>query len=154
MIGLRRLLLTAAVSGLVIFIPLIIATGGNSGAQSSSLIIRAIAVGEMTPRDWLRVAWREVGIGVCIGVLLGIVGFLRAWFSGEGHQHDLAISVGASIVAVVTLGTTLGSLMPLAIRRLGLDPAVSSTPFIASLVDVLGLMVYFAIAQFVFQLML
>ena len=144
----------AAVTGLVVFIPLIIATGGNSGAQSSTLVIRAMAVGEMKPQDWMKVVWREAGIGLSIGLVLGGVGFARAWFVGDGGDSDLGITVGASIVAVVTLGTLSGSLLPLAIRRLGFDPAVSSTPFIASLVDVLGLLVYFAIAQLVFGLAL
>jgi magnesium transporter len=140
----------AAVAGLVVFIPLIIATGGNSGSQSSSLVIRALAVGEMTPRDWSKVALREGLIGLFIGLLLGAVGFVRAWFVGDEGSLNLAVSVGASIVAIVTLGTLTGSLLPLGMRRVGLDPAVSSTPFIASLVDVLGLIVYFAIAQAIF----
>jgi len=142
----------ATLAGLVVFIPLIIATGGNSGAQSSTLIIRALAVGEMTPADWLRVFGREAGIGVSIGLVLGGVGFARAWFVGDDASLHLAITVTLSITAVTTLGTTLGSLLPLLIRRLGFDPAVSSTPFIASLVDVLGLVLYFAIAQSVFTM--
>ncbi|MEM9192330.1 MAG: magnesium transporter [Myxococcota bacterium] len=139
----------AAMLGLVVFIPLIIATGGNSGAQSSTLVIRAMAVGEMSPGDWWRVAGRELFIGVSIGIVLGLVGFARAWFVGETASMELAITVGTSIVAVVTMGTLMGSLLPLGIKRVGLDPAVSSTPFIASLVDVLGLVVYFGIAQWI-----
>ena len=132
---------------LVLFIPLIISAGGNSGSQSSSLIIRAIAVGELAPRDWLRIMGRELGMGISLGLILGVVGFLRALFVDEpDHRIPLALAVSTSIVAVVTLGTLSGSLLPLAIKRIGLDPAVSSTPFIASLVDVLGLMIYFALA--------
>ncbi len=142
----------ATLAGLVVFIPLIIATGGNSGAQSSTLIIRALALGEMTPSDWTRVLVRELGIGLSIGVVLGGVGFARAWLVGDDASLQLAITVTLSITAVTTLGTTLGSLLPLLIRRLGFDPAVSSTPFIASLVDVFGLVVYFAIAQTVFSM--
>ena len=137
----------ATLVGLVVFIPLIIATGGNSGAQSSTLVIRALAVGEVYPRDWFRVFGRELLIGLSIGVCLGLIGFARAWFVGTDGTLELALTVSASIVAVVSLGTLSGSLLPLAIRQLGMDPAVSSTPFIASLIDVIGLLVYFAIAQ-------
>jgi magnesium transporter len=133
---------------LAIFIPLIIASGGNAGGQSSTLVIRALAVGEMESRDWLRVLGREILIGLSIGIALGLIGFARAYFFG---MHDdsmrLALVVGIGILCVVTLGTTIGSLLPIAIRRLGLDPAVSSAPFIASLIDVLGLIVYFGLAR-------
>ncbi|MFW5920803.1 MAG: magnesium transporter, partial [Polyangiales bacterium] len=138
---------------LAVFIPLIIASGGNAGAQSSTLIIRGLAVGELRPGDWLRVALRELWIGLAMGVLLGGLGFLRAWVFGEPIDAvQLGLVVGASIVAVVTLGTLIGSLLPLGIRKVGMDPAVSSTPFIASVIDVLGLVVYFAIAQVVLAL--
>ncbi|MBW2464559.1 MAG: magnesium transporter, partial [Deltaproteobacteria bacterium] len=95
---------------------------------------------------------RELGIGLSIGLVLGGVGFARAWFFGDDASLQLAITVTLSITAVTTLGTTLGSLLPLLIRRLGFDPAVSSTPFIASLVDVFGLVVYFSIAQVIFTM--
>jgi magnesium transporter len=140
----------ATLASLVIFIPLIISTGGNSGSQSSALIIRAIAVGEVHLKDWWRVLFREAGIGFVMGLVLGGVGFARAWYVGDMPDTHLAITVTASIVAVCTLGTTMGSLLPLVIHRVGLDPAVSSTPFIASLVDVLGLLVYFTLAQTIF----
>ena len=142
----------AAVLDLVIFVPLIISSGGNSGSQSSSLLIRALALGEVTPKDWPRVLVREASIGISLGVMLGVVGFVRA-FAGTSHSAGgpsalaMGTIVALSVVAVVTLGTLVGSLMPLAIRRLGLDPAVSSTPFVASLVDVLGLVVYFSLAR-------
>jgi magnesium transporter len=140
----------AAAIDLVLFVPLIISSGGNSGSQSSSLIIRALALGELSPRDWPRVLWRELMMGIALGGMLGIVGFLRA-FAGASGGDALALgaTVSLSVVAVVTLGTLVGSLMPLAIRRLGLDPAVSSTPFVASLVDVVGLVVYFTVARIV-----
>jgi len=133
---------------LAVFIPLIIASGGNAGGQSSTLVIRALAVGEMNSRDWLRVLGREVVIGLAIGIALGLIGFARAYFFGmDDDSFRLAAVVGLGILSVVTLGTTIGSLLPIAIRRLGFDPAVSSAPFIASLIDVLGLIVYFALAQ-------
>ncbi len=143
-----------AVVELVIFIPLIISSGGNSGSQSSSLIIRALAVGEVVPSDWVRILVRELGVGIVLGLVLGAVGFVRGYLVGSGHALDLALAVSISVLSVVTVGTLVGSLLPLAIKRLGLDPAVSSTPFIASLVDVLGLLVYFGISRMIFaQLM-
>jgi magnesium transporter len=142
----------ATLAGLVVFIPLIISSGGNSGSQSAALIIRALAVGEVTPRDWWRIVLREAGMGMALGVVLCGVGFLRAYFVHDNQTLHLPIAVAASIVAVVTLGTTAGSVLPLLVKRIGFDPAVSSTPFIASLVDVLGLVLYFAIAQSVFAI--
>lgn len=145
----------AAVMDLVLFVPLIISSGGNSGSQSSSLIIRALALGEMTPRDWPRVLFKEAAIGITLGLLLGGIGFARALFGTSGEAAlAMGFVVALSLVAVVTLGTLVGSLMPLLIKRLGLDPAVSSTPFVASLVDVVGLVVYFSLARVLFSIML
>jgi magnesium transporter len=133
---------------LVLFIPLIIASGGNAGSQSATLIIRAMALGELTHRDWAKVLGRELLIGLSLGIALGFMGFAGGWFAGETVPPiAIATAVGASVVAIVTLSTMIGSLLPLLIRRAGLDPAVSSTPFIASIVDVLGLIVYFAVAN-------
>ena len=133
---------------LVLFIPLIIASGGNAGSQSSTLVIRAMAVGELKPSDWSKVLSRELLIGLSLGIALGLIGFVRGWFAGETVEPlAMATAIGTSILAIVTLSTMIGSLLPLLIRRVGLDPAVSSTPFIASVVDVLGLIVYFAVAQ-------
>ena len=140
---------------LVIFIPLIIASGGNAGSQSATLIIRAMAVGELEPRDWARVFVRELAIGLSLGIALGAMGFARAAVAGTSVDPiGLAVAVGTSILAIVSLSTIIGSILPLIIRRAGLDPAVSSTPFIASVVDVMGLVVYFAVAQAVLNSML
>lgn len=144
----------AVLVDLVIFIPLIISSGGNSGSQSSSLVIRALAIGEVLPSDWTRILVRETGIGVVLGVVLGVMGFARAYLVQADHAFRIAATVAVSVVAVVTTGTLVGSLLPLAIKRVGLDPAVSSTPFIASLVDVLGLLVYFSISRMVFAQLL
>lgn len=140
---------------LVIFVPLIISSGGNSGSQSSALIIRALAVGELTPAHWWEVFRRELGMGLALGSMLGVLGFARAYF-GESDlpAMQMGVTVGLAVVAVVTLGTVVGSILPLMIRRLGLDPAVSSTPFVASLVDVLGLALYFSTARVIFASML
>lgn len=144
----------AMILDLALFIPLIISSGGNSGAQSSSLVIRAMALGEMQPHDWGRVLRRELGIGISLGLILGCVGFLRGLLGNPEAVWRIASTVAASLVAVVTLGSLIGSLLPLGIKRLGLDPAVSSTPFVASLVDVLGLVVYFSVARIFFAHML
>lgn len=140
---------------LVIFMPLIVASGGNAGSQSSSLIIRALAVGEVEPRDFVRVLAREAGVGALLGVGLGLLGFLRALLTdGNLDPIRLGVAVGTSIVAVVVLAAIVGALLPMLIKRVGLDPAVSSTPFIASVTDVFGLMVYFGVARVVFGAML
>jgi magnesium transporter len=145
----------ASLIDLVIFIPLIISSGGNSGSQSSSLIIRALALGEIAPGDWIKVFWRELRVGVALGFLLSLVGFARTFLLGQAaHPLIMGMVVGSSLVAVVTLGTLVGALMPLIIKRAGLDPAVSSTPFVASLVDVLGLAVYFTVSRIMLGLML
>jgi magnesium transporter len=142
------------VMDLILFVPLIISSGGNSGSQSSSLIIRAIALGEMTPRDWPRVLGKELLIGIALGALLSFAGFARAILGSSPHvAYAMAFTVAASVIAVVTLGTLVGSLMPLAIKKLGLDPAVSSTPFVASIVDVIGLCLSFPVARIVFAIM-
>jgi magnesium transporter len=138
---------------LALFIPLIISSGGNVGSQSSTLIIRAMAVGEVESADWLRVVAREVSVGFLLGLVLGAMGFLRGYVAGETvAPMALAIVVSGSILAIVLMSAVVGSVLPLIIKRVGLDPAVSSTPFIASVVDVLGLMVYFGIAQYVFSM--
>lgn len=139
----------AALMDLVVFVPLILSSGGNSGSQSSSLIIRALALGQLGPGDWGRVLWRELAVGVTLGALLSLVGFARTVFFG--HVADpvtMGMIVAVSITAVVSLGTLVGALMPLLIKRLGLDPAVSSAPFVASLVDVFGLVVYFSVSRY------
>jgi len=138
---------------LALFIPLIISSGGNSGSQASTLIIRALAVGEIRTRDWLNILRREMVTGAALGTLLGFVGFLRIviWslFSNVYGDHwmMLAITVFFSLMGVVTLGSVAGSMLPLALKRLNLDPATSSAPFVATLVDVAGLIMYFTIAM-------
>src|SRR5690606_6028059 len=145
--------LLAQTVDLVIFIPLIIATGGNAGSQSSTLVIRGMTLGEISPGDWLRVVAKEITIGLALGVLLAGLGFLRAFLEdAELDAFALSSAVATSIVAVVTLASVVGSVLPMALKRLGFDPAVSSTPFIASVVDVMGLMVYFGVATLILHL--
>jgi magnesium transporter len=138
---------------LALFVPLIISSGGNSGSQAASLIIRAIAVGELGLRDWWRVMRREVLSGLVLGGILGFVGFARiavwAWFDAQAYgPHWLLIgfTVWLALMGVVLWGTVTGSMLPLLLTRAGLDPAVSSAPFVATLVDVTGLVIYFEVA--------
>jgi magnesium transporter len=142
---------------LALFVPLIISSGGNSGSQASTLVIRAIALGEVTLRDWWRVARREIGAGLALGSILGSIGFLRItiWstFStiyGE-HWMLVAFTVALALVGVVLWGTLVGSLLPFLLRRLGFDPATSSAPFVATLVDVTGLVIYFSVGLMVLR---
>ncbi|HET9315430.1 MAG TPA: magnesium transporter [Vicinamibacteria bacterium] len=137
---------------LALFVPLIISSGGNSGSQAASLIIRAMAVGELRVRDWWRVMKREILSGLVLGSILGSVGFVRitawSWFSPTYGPHWLlvAITVWISLVGVVLWGTLAGSMLPMALKRVGMDPAVSSAPFVATLVDVTGIVIYFEVA--------
>ncbi len=137
---------------LALFVPLIISSGGNSGSQAATLIIRAMALGEVTLSNWWRVMRREFLSGLFLGTLLGIIGFIRiaAWtlFTDLYGPHWLliAFTVGLTLVGVVLWGTLSGSMLPMLLKKLGFDPAVSSAPFIATLVDVTGLILYFSIA--------
>ncbi len=137
---------------LVQFIPLIISSGGNSGSQATSLIIRAMALGEFTISDWWLVLRRDILSGLALGLILGVVGFARiaVWQSltpiyGE-HWLLVALTVGIALVGIVLWGSLAGSMLPLLLKRLGLDPATSSAPFVATLVDVTGLIIYFTVA--------
>jgi magnesium transporter len=142
---------------LALFVPLIISSGGNSGSQAATLAIRALALGEVTLSDWFRVMRRELLAGLALGAILGSIGFLRIalWsaFSDMYGPHWLlvAITVAASLVGVVLWGTLTGSLLPFLMRRLGFDPAASSAPFVATLVDVTGLVIYFSIGLVVLR---
>ncbi len=142
---------------LALFVPLIISSGGNSGSQASTLVIRALALGEVTVRDWWQVMRRELLAGLSLGAILGSIGFLRisVWsaFSDIYGPHWLlvAITVAVALVGVVLWGTLSGSLLPFALKRLGFDPAASSAPFVATLVDVTGLVIYFSVALVVLK---
>jgi magnesium transporter len=132
-----------------VFVPLIISSGGNTGSQSSSLVIRGLALSEFQVGDAVKILWREIRMGLVLGGILGVIGLFRAAFVGHSGHGGLAAAVGLSLVAIVAFGAIVGAGLPLLIRRLGLDPAVSSGPFIASLVDVLGIMIYMNIAIFI-----
>lgn len=143
---------------LALFIPLIISSGGNTGSQASTLIIQAMAVGELTLVNWWRVMRREIIQGLMLGSVLGIIGFIRVMVWAKilpnaygAHSMRIAFTVGFSLVGVVLWGTLTGSMLPLILKRLGADPAVSSAPFVATLVDVTGLIIYFSVAYIFLQ---
>jgi magnesium transporter len=137
---------------LALFVPLIISSGGNAGSQASTLVIRALALGEIALRDWWRVVRREIAAGLALGGLLGAVGFARiaAWSAFTNlygpHWLLIGITVGVALVGVVLWGALVGSMLPFGLRRLGFDPATSSAPFVATLVDVTGLIIYFTVS--------
>ncbi|HEU6453450.1 MAG TPA: magnesium transporter [Gemmatimonadaceae bacterium] len=143
---------------LALFVPLIISSGGNSGSQATSLIIRAMALREVRLRDWWRVALRELPSGVILGAILGIIGFARislwqmlGWQDYGEHHVLVALTVAFALVGVVTFGSLAGSMLPFILRRLGFDPASASAPFVATLVDVTGLIIYFSVALIILR---
>jgi magnesium transporter len=142
---------------LALFVPLIISSGGNSGSQATTIVIRAMAVGEVMLRDWWRVMRREILSGLTLGVILGTIGFLRitVWsqlFHLYGpHWPLIALTIFFSLIGVVMWGTFSGSMLPFVLRRVGLDPATASAPFVATLVDVTGLIIYFTVALLILR---
>jgi magnesium transporter len=148
---------------LALFLPLIISSGGNSGSQASTLMIRAMALGEVTMRDWWHVMRRELQAGLALGLILGVIGVIRVGFwamVAERYFHRqpygadwplVALTVGIALVGVVLWGSLAGSMLPFLLRRVGADPATSSAPFVATLVDVTGLIIYFSIALLIMR---
>ena len=142
---------------LALFLPLIISSGGNSGSQATTLIIRAMAIGEVTLLDWWKVMRREILSGLLLGTVLGVIGFIRIalWSTFSNiygpHWALIGVTIGFSLVGVVLWGTLSGSMLPFVLKRLGFDPATSSAPFVATLVDVTGLVIYFTVALVVLR---
>jgi magnesium transporter len=142
---------------LALFVPLIISSGGNSGSQAATLIIRALALGEVKAKDWWRVMRREIASGLMLGSILGAIGFLRiaVWSAFTNlygpHWILIGLTVGLSLLGIVLWGSLSGSMLPLILHRLGFDPAASSAPFVATLVDVTGLIIYFSVAILVLR---
>ncbi len=148
---------------LTMFIPLIMSSGGNSGSQAATLIIRAMALKELSPKDWWYVMRREIFSGLTLGLILGAIGFIRiaiwqkvGWFDYDKH-HDhpwplVALTVSLSLIGIVLWGTLTGSMIPIILKRLKLDPAAASAPFVATLVDVTGLVIYFSVATMVLHI--
>ncbi|MFL5245946.1 MAG: magnesium transporter [Gemmataceae bacterium] len=146
---------------LALFVPLIISSGGNSGSQAATLIVRSLALTEVRLRDWWRVFGRELRCGVTLGAWLGLIGFLRIGIWQHLHLYDygehylfVGLTVWVSLIGVVTFGSLAGSMLPFILRRLGFDPATSSAPFVATLVDVTGLVIYFSVALVILHGML
>jgi magnesium transporter len=138
---------------LTLFIPLIMSSGGNAGSQATSLLIRALALGQLRLRDWWRVAMREFPTGLTLGAILGAIGVVRiaAWqnlglFDYGAHWPLIAMTVGVGVVGIVAFGSLAGSMLPFILKRLGFDPASASAPLVATLVDVTGLVIYFSVA--------
>ena len=142
---------------LALFVPLVISSGGNAGSQAATLVIRALALGEFKLRDWWRVMRRELAVGILLGLILGIIGFLRIAIWAQfthiygPHWMLIATTVGVALVGIVLWGSLMGSMLPLGLKRLGLDPATSSAPFVATLVDVTGLIIYFSAAYIILR---
>ncbi|MHB1170171.1 MAG: magnesium transporter [Longimicrobiales bacterium] len=141
------------ISGLAVFMPLVIASGGNSGSQASTLVIRAMTMGEVRLRDWWRVVRRELGVGLVLGIMLALLGVGRVWFADliglPDHVDSIlfAVTIALSLTCVVIFGTLAGSMLPFVLERLGFDPASASAPLVATLVDVSGLLIYFTVAS-------
>ena len=138
---------------LALFVPMIISSGGNTGSQASSLICRALAMGDVTTKEWWRIVKREMSVGLTLGVVLGLVGFGRVAIYSQftdiygPHWIPIGFAIGFSLLGVVVWGNLIGSSFPLILKRLGMDPAVSSAPFVATVVDITGLVIYFTIAS-------
>ncbi len=141
-----------AVPMLVSFIPMLTGTGGNSGSQSSTLIIRGMTVGELAPKDWLFVLWKEIRVGFIVGVILGSVNFLRIYFLFKGATISIALTVSLAMCCTVMLAKTLGCLIPIVAKQLKIDPAMMAAPFISTIVDGVSLILYFNIARLILSL--
>jgi len=141
-----------AVPMLVSFIPMLTGTGGNSGSQSSTLIIRGMTVGELAPKDWFLVLWKEIRVGFIVGVILGGVNFLRIYFLFKGATISIALTVSLAMCCTVMLAKTLGCLIPIVAKQLKIDPAMMAAPFISTIVDGVSLILYFNIARLILSL--
>ena len=142
---------------LTLFLPLIISSGGNAGSQASTLVVRAMALGELRLRDWWRVMQRELIVGTAMGLILGVLGLLRvvlweqAFHTYGQHAVLIGLTVGSSVVGIVLWGGVAGSILPFILKRVGFDPASASTPFVATLVDVTGVVIYFGLASWILR---
>lgn len=144
---------------LALFVPLVISSGGNAGSQAASLIIRSLTLKELFTSEWRKVLWRELRSGLALGAILGAIGFVRIllghWLHLKPHAGEhyilIGITLGCSLIGIVLTGTLVGAMLPLLLRRLGFDPATASTPFVATLVDVSGIIIFFEVAHFILR---
>lgn len=137
---------------LALFVPLVISTGGNSGSQAATLITRALALGEVKITDVFQIFRHELLMGLCLGFSLGIIGFVRAFFTpgillGDADRVLLSITICLTVAAICLCGTMIGAMLPLAFKRAGIDPAIASGPFVATIVDVTGIVIFFTFAK-------
>ena len=139
-----------AVKGALLYVPLLISAGGNSGSQSSTLVIRGLALGEIKMHDWWRILVRELGMGIVLGAMIALIAMGRVMMYPD-QSFLFAITVALTVLCIIVSGCTVGSMLPLVLKRLGIDPATSSTPFIASLVDTLGVIIYAHVAMYVMR---
>jgi magnesium transporter len=139
-----------AVKGALLYVPLLISAGGNSGSQSSTLVIRGLALGEIKLRDWWRILVREGAMGIVLGCLIAVIAMGRVMMYPD-QSFLFAVTVGVTVLAIILAGCTVGAMLPIVMKRLGIDPATSSTPFIASLVDTLGVIIYAHVAMVVMR---
>ncbi len=137
-----------AVKGALLYVPLLISAGGNSGSQSSTLVIRGLALGEIKPSDWWRILYREAGMGLVLGIIIAVIAMGRVMMYPD-QSFLFALTIGLTVLCIIFAGCTVGSMLPIVLKRLGIDPATSSTPFIASLVDTMGVVIYAHVAMVV-----
>jgi magnesium transporter len=139
-----------AVKGALLYVPLLISSGGNSGSQSSTLVIRGLALGEIKLRDWWRILMREFAMGIVLGLMIAAIAMARVKMYPD-QTWLFALTVGVTVLCIILAGCTVGSMLPIALKRIGVDPATSSTPFIASLVDTLGVIIYAHVAMVIMR---
>jgi magnesium transporter len=137
-----------AVKGALLYVPLLISAGGNSGSQSSTLVIRGLAVGEIKIKDWWRILLRELAMGVVLGLVIAGIAVGRVMMYPD-QSILFALTVGITVLFIIIAGCTVGSMLPIVMKRVGIDPATSSTPFITSLVDTIGVVIYAHVAMIV-----
>ncbi len=139
-----------AVKGALLYVPLLISAGGNSGSQSSTLVIRGLALGEIKLSDWWRILLREAGMGIVLGIMIAVIAMGRVMMYPD-QSFLFAVTVGLTVLCIIVAGCTVGSMLPIVLKRVGVDPATSSTPFIASLVDTLGVIIYAHVAMLIMR---
>ena len=139
-----------AVKGALLYVPLLISAGGNSGSQSSTLVIRGLALSEIKLKDWWRILFREAGMGIVLGLIIAVIAMGRVLMYPD-QSFLFALTIGLTVLFIIFAGCTVGSMLPIALKRIGIDPATSSTPFIASLVDTLGVIIYAHVAMLVMR---
>ena len=139
-----------AVKGALLYVPLLISAGGNSGSQSSTLVIRGLALGEVKLKDWWRILLREAGMGIVLGLIISLIAMGRVMMYPD-QSFMFALTIGLTVLFIIFAGCTVGSMLPIVLKRLGIDPATSSTPFIASLVDTMGVVIYAHVAMVVMR---